>query len=216
MILKKVYLGVILLLFIVVSSFYYTTIVTNVKKDQSNTYSKTVSLAYPNTSKLKNGDIILRRGYGMDSIVAANFSDKEKRYSHAGVIVIENDKVYVMHSQKSIPKGFDGVVKENLSSYLKQVKIWAVYRYLDIDRSKLIDYMKSILKNGVRFDMDFDISTNDKMYCSEFVYKSFNAVSNKPIIQATKRFISKQYVTITDLYINTHTHLVTSSHRILN
>ncbi len=216
MILKKVYLGVILLSFIVVSSFYYTTIVTNVKKDQSNIYSKTVSLAYPNTSKLKNGDIILRRGYGMDSIVAANFSDKEKRYSHAGVIVIENDKVYVMHSQKSIPKGFDGVVKENLSSYLKQVKIWAVYRYLDINRSKLIDYMKSILKNGVRFDMDFDISTNDKMYCSEFVYKSFNAVSNKPIIQATKRFISKQYVTITDLYINTHANLVTSSHRILN
>lgn len=216
MILKKVYLGTALLLLIIAGTFYYATTTISKKKDRSNIYSKTITLTYPDTSKLKDGDIVFRRGYGMDSIVAANFSNEEKRYSHAGVLVLENDKIYVIHSQESTRKGFDGVVKESLSSYLKEVKIWAVYRYLDVDKKKLLKHMKTALNKNIKFDMDFDLHTDDKMYCSEFIYKSFNAISVKPMIQASKRFMSKQYVTITDLYINKHTVLLAASHKILN
>jgi len=215
LIIKKKYL-IIVVLIVAISSTYYNQSLVEVKKNYTNTYSKVITSKYPEISILHSGNIILRRGYGMDSIVAANFSNAEKRYSHAGIIIIENDKVFVIHSQESLPKGYDGVVKESLSSYLKDVKIWAVYKFDIINSQKVLEYMKMMLKKNIKFDMDFDIKTNDKMYCSEFIYKSFNAISVHQMIKASKRFMSKQYVTITDLYINNYASLVTISHNIVN
>ena len=179
-------------------------------------YSKKATSRYPNIKLLKSGDIILRRGYGIDSIVAANFSNKEKRYSHAGIIYKDKNNIYVIHSEDNKRKGFNGVVQEKLQNYLKGIKIWAVYRYNDINSTKLISYILKEEQSNILFDMDFDLKTNKKMYCSEFIYKSFNKVSQKKLIIASKLFLSKRYVVITDLYLNKNAKLIDISHKISN
>jgi len=75
----------VLISFLIIYFIFERQTFNNVKVTQEtkNTYqySKKVTSLYPNMQLLKSGDIILRRGYGVDSIVAANFSNKEKRYS---------------------------------------------------------------------------------------------------------------------------------------
>jgi len=178
-------------------------------------YSKQAISKYPNIKLLKNGYLIFRRGYGVDSMVASNFSNGEKRYSHAGIIYKENGKIFVIHSEDSKVKNFNGVVKENLKNYLEGIKIWAVYKYKNIDNNKLNEYIVNLQKSNILFDMDFDLKTDNKMYCSEFIYKSFNNISNKEIIKASKIFLSKRYVTISDLYQNHNTRLIDISHSVI-
>ncbi len=179
-------------------------------------YSKKATSFYPNIKLLRSGDIILRRGYGVDSIVAANFSNKEKRYSHAGIIYKDKNNIYVIHSEDNKRKGFNGVVKEKLQNYLKGIKIWAVYMYDNINVTKLTTYILKEEQSNILFDMEFDLKTNKKMYCSEFIYKSFNKVSQKKLIKASKLFLSKRYVVITDLYLNKNTKLIDISHKTSN
>ena len=210
----------VLISFLIIYFIFERQTFNNVKVTQEtkNTYqySKKVTSLYPNMQLLKSGDIILRRGYGVDSIVAANFSNKEKRYSHAGIIYKDKNNIYVIHSEDNKIKGFNGVVQEKLQNYLKGIKIWAVYRYDDINLTKLTSYILEEKKSNILFDMEFDLKTNNKMYCSEFIYKSFNKVSQKILIKASKLFLSKRYVVITDLYLNKNTKLIDISHKISN
>src|SRR5258705_121431 len=39
----------------------------------------------------------------------------------------------------------------------------------------------SLYSNGVMFDMQFDLKTDNRMYCAEFVYKSFLLSTNKKL-----------------------------------
>ncbi len=212
-------LSVLISIFIIYFIFERLTL-NNVKVTQETKniyqYSKKATSRYPNIKLLKSGDIILRRGYGVDSIVAANFSNKEKRYSHAGIIYKDKNNIYVIHSEDNKRKGFNGVVQEKLQNYLKGINIWAVYRYDDINSTKLISYILNEEQSNILFDMEFDLKTNKKMYCSEFIYKSFNKVSGKKLIIASKLFLSKRYVVITDLYLNKNAKLIDISHKISN
>ena len=45
----------------------------------------------------QTGDIVLRNGKGFISDLFRNTSKREKKYSHAGIIVIENNQPYVYH-----------------------------------------------------------------------------------------------------------------------
>lgn len=192
------------------------TVKEEIKPKKINKYTKNVTSKYPNTDTLKTGYLIFRRGYGMDSIVAANFSNEEKRYSHAGIILVEDNEIFVVHSEENLEKKFNGVVKERLSSYLENVNIWAIYKYNDVEINKLTIYLSQVYLQNIKFDMDFDLESDDTMYCSEFIYKTFNSTTGKNIINASKLFLSKRYVTITDLYINKHTSLVEISHMVID
>src|SRR3954465_12223690 len=56
-----------------------------------------VKCVVPNIDRLKSGDIIFRHGKGIISDFFARLSEKDHRYSHAGIIHIENNIVYVYH-----------------------------------------------------------------------------------------------------------------------
>ncbi|MFM7234723.1 MAG: hypothetical protein ACKOZM_09035, partial [Flavobacteriales bacterium] len=53
--------------------------------------------AKPDLTALRNGDIIFRHGRGMVSNTLLSLSQTDKRYSHAGVIAIEEGVVFVYH-----------------------------------------------------------------------------------------------------------------------
>ena len=41
----------------------------------------------------------------------------------------------------------------------------------------LINVVQSLYAKGIMFDMQFDLATDDRMYCSEFVYKAVTKAS---------------------------------------
>ena len=72
-------------------------------------------------SLIKEGDFILRRGFGFFSdYVSTNLNDGPLiDVTHAGIITKQNDTLFVIHSLSSDVSEIDGVQKQPLSDFLQ-------------------------------------------------------------------------------------------------
>lgn len=198
---KKTFIVFIVIIFQMVPVLLYGQNATTLKKQEVLNY-KTHKLL--KVSELKNGDIVFRRAYGVESNIAVNFSDGEKKYSHAGIVFREGDNVSVIHSLDDRKLHYNGVVKESLANFLEGINTWAVYRYeLSITLRDNIAKKALNFKNvNIKFDNQFDLSTDDKMYCSEFIMKIVNLSTGMETIKAKKILMGRKFVTISNLYEN--------------
>lgn len=184
--------------------------------DFKKVYEKVASSKFPSI-QLKDGDIILRRGYGVDSTISTNFSQGEKRYSHVGFIRETDKGTFVIHVVEDKEKGLNGLYIESLGDFLDKVSIWAIYRYnfSQSNSKKLMNYIDDLKKKNITFDIEFNLDDDEKMYCSEFIYKVINRTTEKELIKAGKVFMGKKFVTISDVYENTNSKLVEISHKLI-
>lgn len=129
-----------------------------------------------NQENLKSCDIIFRRGLSLVSNLVLS-ADSHSPFSHIGIIIKEKKNITVVHVVPDESEtGIDIIKKDELNEFLRsdRASAYAVYRYKsEIDFSKLESYIKSQLKREILFDGEFDLSSSDKLYCTEFVYKSF-------------------------------------------
>ena len=128
-------------------------------------------------SGLQNGDLIFRRGKSPESY-AVLVSGPQCRFSHVGIICIENGKPLVIHA---VPgenkKGPDFIKKEKISEFLapKKASGYAVYRSdFPAEMNKLAaQKARQYYQNKLSFDNQYDLNSDDKMYCTELVLKAF-------------------------------------------
>lgn len=179
-------------------------------------YEKNPSIAFPSLELLQNGDIIFRRGYGVDSTVSMNFSQGEKRYSHAGIVYKTDKGVSIIHAEEDKIHGYNGVYQESITDFLDGISIWAIYRFDQISKEnqeKIVQYALELSQKNIEFDIDFNLKDDDKMYCSEFIYKVVNRSTTQTLIKPGKKFLGKSFVTISDLYKKNVNTLIQSSHK---
>jgi hypothetical protein len=179
-------------------------------------YEKVASSKFPSI-QLKDGDIILRRGYGVDSTISTNFSQGEKRYSHVGLISQTDKGTFVIHVVEDKEKSLNGLYIESLGDFLDNISIWAIYRYDFSQKSskKMMNYIDNLKKRNITFDIEFNLDDDEKMYCSEFIYKVINRTTEKNFIKAGKFFMGKKFVTISDVYENSNSKLIETSHKFI-
>lgn len=132
--------------------------------------------------KVQNGDLITRTGNDFTSESLRSLNQKDKTYSHCGIVSIEHDSVFVYHAvggefnpdQKLLREPF-----ENFSEPYNNRGI-GLFRFSLSQQHilALIDLVKQLYNEGLMFDMDFDLSTNDRMYCAEFVSKTFHKAAS--------------------------------------
>lgn len=164
--------------------------------------------AQPDVKQLRTGDLIFRHGRGFTSNALMNFGLREKKYSHAGIVTIENGKVFVYHAVGGEENLTNRLRKDPLEMFCNPSSIhaFAVYR-TDLKPEQVIKVMaiaNEYYQSGLEFDTKFDLETNDKMYCTEFVYKVFGqALGNENYISLSA-FSGKQYIACDDLYCNPH------------
>lgn len=182
-----------------------------------NQYEKNPSKNFPSAQLLRNGDLLFRRGYGVDSTVSMNFSQGEKRYSHAGIVQKTDKGMFIIHAEEDKENGHDGVYVESIKDFLDGIHIWAVYRFnlsLKLEED-IISYSLKLKSQDIIFDIDFNLNEDKKMYCSEFIYKVINRTTKKELIKAGKYFVGKDFVTISDLYQDSNIKLIEISHKII-
>ncbi len=155
--------------------------------------------------EFRNGDIIYRHGNGFFSDYFRKSSNREKLYSHGGIIAIDNNNVYVyvIHSEASELTGVGGVRKESLNVFLKGISTWAVYR-LDTTqtvRDSIVHVATQYLNKETPFDLDFDNTSDDKVYCTELIALSINKSTHRNLIKATGSIRNKPYFAIDDTYL---------------
>jgi uncharacterized protein YycO len=119
---------------------------------------------------LKNGDIVFivnPSGQGK----AIQLATKSK-YTHVGIVLIENGKTMVYHAVEPVSKNtFEQFVAMSADGkyYIKRIKDQSILTREVI--SKMLSEAKSQL--GIHYDLGFNWS-DDELYCSEFVWKLYN------------------------------------------
>ncbi len=125
--------------------------------------------------RANDGDLVVRTGNDEVSDIFRRLNTHDATFSHIGIVFIENGTpmVYNIIGGADNPDGY--IRRDSLTSFITPKKNtgFGVYR-LPLTRAQ-----KSLLRdNTVRyftekrsFDINFNLSTDSLLYCTEFVYK---------------------------------------------
>jgi uncharacterized protein YycO len=125
--------------------------------------------------KFSDGDLIFRKGRDLVSDLILT-QGQSARFSHVGMIVKQGDLLYVAHALPEDSDGISGVQIEPVEVFasIENAVDIAVYRFKGINdtiRGKLKQFV--LQQIGKPFDQEFLMSTDEKLYCSELIIKSF-------------------------------------------
>ncbi len=164
---------------------------------------KTTEIEF-NTEKIRTGLLICRLGNGFFSNYFRKYASKEQKYSHIGIISIENDSIYVYHSEASELTGVGHVKREKLSSYLQDIKVFDFFEfnYPDSTKSKILDSIKAYHQKKTPFDLDFNSFNDNALYCTELIATSINKVMDSNEIKPSLLLNKKKLYTLDDIYLN--------------
>lgn len=162
-------------------------------------------------SIIKEGDLILRDGKGFISELLKECNAQDKSFSHAGVATIENGQVFVIHAIGGEGNVSNKMLKDPLELFCwdKQCFAFGVaeLNLPDSARTAFLSEVKHYYETGMEFDTDFDLSTDDRMYCSEMIYKSICVATNDKNFIPLTHVNGKPFVGVDNLYINQHSNL---------
>ncbi|MBS1587979.1 MAG: hypothetical protein JST52_00050 [Bacteroidetes bacterium] len=161
---------------------------------------------------LRNGDIVLRSGADATSYIFTQFNQKDKTYSHCGIVVIEQGYPFIYHSIGGEDNPDQILKRDSASFWFSPVHNlgMAIVRFAfdSMNRASIVEEAKKIYTQKPKFDMQFDLFTDDRMYCAEYIYKVLNkAMKDSNYISASKKF-GVLYVATENLFLNPHAHFV--------
>ena len=135
------------------------------------------------TTTLRPGSLILRRGEGMLSTFFSKIASEGQRYSHCGIIDYDStgQRWVVWHAYQDSSLGADGIFCQSLDSFVMESEAVAIYPALALD-SLGLQRMRAYIalhRPGAqypkRFDSRFDLRDTTTLYCTEFVALAYCA-----------------------------------------
>jgi len=161
---------------------------------------------------LHTGNVLLRAGIGPDSYMMAHMNQKDKAYSHCGLVVVEGGYPFVYHCLGGEDNPDARMRRDSIQTFLDPAHnqgMGVVAYVLDSSHlQNLVGIIKGYYHARPKFDLKFDLATNDRLYCSEFVYKAIDsAVADSTYIVPTIA-MGIRFVAIDNLYLNKHARLV--------
>jgi hypothetical protein len=161
---------------------------------------------YSNREMVKQGDLVMRTGRDFTSEIMRQLSLHDKTYSHCGIASFEHDSLFVYHSLGGEWNPDEKVRRDPFDMFCNpfENRGFGIFRY-KLSRgedSQLIKIIKKYYARAVRFDMQFDLASDDRMYCSEFVYKAVQEASDHKIALPVTTINNIRFVAPDNLFIN--------------
>jgi len=163
-------------------------------------------------SMLRSGYVVLRMGLGADSRILAQMNRKDKSYSHCGIVMIEHGYPFVYHSIGGEDNPDERLRRDSAQFFFSPLHntALAVIRY-DLGSEQMNELKKTVrsyYQSRPKFDLKFDLKTDDALYCAEFVYKAVNKAARDTCYIRTTSVGGYRFVGIDDLFVNPHAHMV--------
>lgn len=160
-----------------------------------------------NTDTLQDGDLIVSSGKSFFSNELRQWNRRETKYSHCGIIHRDTaGSIQVYHTSGGADGPGRHVRKDPLLLFVHpgQINGFAVFRYgLQAgERKAFLSQLGHYYQEKAPFDLQFDLSDDTKLYCSELVYKSLVAASGKKELIPLSHAGGKDFVGVDDLYLN--------------
>lgn len=192
-------------------------------QNHQDTKSKMVMEPYENygyaVDSFKTGDLLVRHSQGWSSDIFRGASGKDKRFSHAGILLKNADgSAEVYHMLGGADNPTFNLKKDSVQAWCspKFAVSFAAFRYDLTDNQRLFldSLVRTYYKNSLGFDMNFDLSTDDRMYCSEFIYKVLLYTTNDENYIPLSEENGKSFVALDNLYLNKHSkQLISYEHK---
>ncbi len=154
---------------------------------------------------IQNGDIITRVGNDFTSECLRQINVRNKTWSHCGIASIEHDSVFVYHAlggefnpdqqlrRDYLPVFADPNTNKGVGIFRQQLSPTELHHLLTV--------IKKLHSAGVMFDMEFNLETDERMYCAEFVYKAFLWATGKRMRFNTSTVKDKVFVGVDDIFL---------------
>ncbi|MGM0516414.1 MAG: YiiX/YebB-like N1pC/P60 family cysteine hydrolase [Pseudomonadota bacterium] len=146
--------------------------------------------------ELRTGDIVL---LGTDSawgFVARRFADGDSRWSHAGMVIREGERIAVVHMDGSPTGGM--IRRETVSAFTGEARYVRVLRP-ELDpgqRARVGDWLLDHLARNTAFDTHFRLDDDPAMYCSELIWRALDEVAMTPGETSLPRIAGRSYVPV--------------------
>ncbi|MFM9008353.1 MAG: hypothetical protein ACKOQY_11020 [Bacteroidota bacterium] len=118
----------------------------------------------------KTGDLVFRRGYGLVSELLRKSGRREQRFSHAGIVWMEQGRTYVLHMAAEPESGLN---RCSISDFVAPDVAFesAVYRLpLSPDMQfKLLELLSHEQQISRPFDEAFALGNGEAQYCTEWL-----------------------------------------------
>ncbi|MEO6220415.1 MAG: hypothetical protein ABIO81_08310 [Ginsengibacter sp.] len=155
---------------------------------------------------VNQGDLILRTGRDYTSDVMRLLSATDKTYSHCGIACFENDSLFVYHAIGGEWNPDQKLRRDPFEFFCNpyENRGFGIFRYSisKNEQANLSKIVRNLYTRGVMFDMEFNIDSDDRMYCSEFIYKSIEMSTDDRIILPVTIMNSVKFVAVDNLFIN--------------
>ena len=131
------------------------------------------------------GDIVFRRGSGIWTAFFVAASQREKRFSHVGIIVSDGKGGFSILHAEANDLGTGRVKVDSWTQFFKGATEAAVYRCAckDVDPADIV--REGMCRLGVPFDNEFNISSEEKLYCTELVMVAVNSAARRKVISTS-------------------------------
>ena len=154
---------------------------------------------------IATGDLVLRTGNDFTSESLRSLNQRNKTYSHCGIASIENDTLFVYHALGGEWNPDQKIRRDPFEFFAEPYsnRGIGIYRFQlpDTAIKTLMVTVKNLYHMGIMFDMQFDLQSNDRMYCAEFVYKSYLMGTNGKLQFSTSHLGNFEFIGVDDIFL---------------
>lgn len=158
------------------------------------------------SKEIKTGDLVTRTGNDFTSESLRKLCQRDQTYSHCGIASIENDSLFIYHAMGGEWNPDEKLRRDPWKLFAEP---WSnngigLFRF-DIPDSivnNLVKFAQHHYRSGLTFDMKFDLATDNKMYCAEFIYKAYLEASGKKMLFNTSRIGDFEFVGPDDIFLH--------------
>ena len=155
---------------------------------------------------IHSGDLITRTGNDFTSQGLKTLNRRNKTFSHCGIASVEHDTVFVYHAlggewnrDQKIRRDRFEIFTEPYSN--NEIGIFS-FKVSDTMLKKIITVTKDFYAEGIMFDMDFDLKTDDRMYCAEFVYKTLLKATDGKLVFPLSHIGHFEFIGVDDIFLH--------------
>ncbi|NTW31711.1 MAG: hypothetical protein HGB12_03650 [Bacteroidetes bacterium] len=213
---KKIYVFLIVLISLILSIYLFLLFYEYRSQQEQVFYNYTLS--QNEMSLLKDGDIILRHGYGFVSDMIVKTLNDSTGISHCAILTKYKGHWIIIHSVSSTLSDVDGVQWQDLRTFINQSKKKSIvvvrYKHAkdDFDLALIGSGAKYYLQKKIPFDNAFDLKDSSSIYCSELLWKVFKNEYNVDIFESKYRPEHYDYMKF-DTFLDTSNFEIIIDHR---
>ncbi len=156
-------------------------------------------------SVIQGGDLVLRTGNDFTSESLRSLNQRDQTYSHCGIASVENGSIVVYHAIGGDFNPDEKIRRDPLEVFADPVTNRGIGLYhFQLEDSVIKKVVRSTLllyKMGIPFDMSFDLEKSDRMYCAEFVYKTFVLATGNGIRFNISQIGGFRFIGVDDLFL---------------